>query len=134
MSSNPVPVSIFNANPSSVNVVVNNGSQFTVDGAVGTNLSPSLNSSSVSYAINPSANTLGVGTNFVNITPVGTNQPIQFTINISSSIQISSLQLYIFWASQTTAGWVLLNGGQVIGMDTTGAPSSSSSSSPNSRP
>ncbi len=131
MSSNPVvPVSIFNANTTSVNVTVNNGTQFTVDGAKAPTFSPAFNNSACSFATNPSGNTFGVtGTNFVDITPVGSNQPIQFQINISSSIQVTSLQLYMFWASQTTAGWVLLNNGQIIAMDTLSGGGSSSSPS-----
>jgi hypothetical protein len=130
MSSNPnptVPVTLFNADTSSINVVVNNGSTIVVLGAASPTYAPGSNSTGVTFQTLPATGVLSVGSNYVNMTPSGAQQPVVFTINIPANIQIISLQLYMFWESATTAAWVLLNNGQVIGINLGGGSTTSPS-------
>lgn len=111
-----VPVSVFNANTQSVQVVVNNGASFTIDGASGPNYTPQLpTKGGPSFTLGgPAQNTFGIGQNQVQITPTNSIISNSFTMTLPASINYVSLQLYIFFATVNSVSWVLLQNGQII--------------------
>jgi hypothetical protein len=115
-----VPVSVFNANTLPVNVIVNNGTQFTIGGAAGPSFTPVLpTSGGPTYDNNPPApNKLGPGTNSFSATPQGSIVPVVFALPIPTNQQIISLQVYVFWQGSNSVSWVLLNNGQLIAQNT----------------
>ncbi|HYK02930.1 MAG TPA: hypothetical protein VE974_14310 [Thermoanaerobaculia bacterium] len=111
-----VPVSVFNANNSAVNVIVNNGPSFQIAGISGPNYQAQL-ATSGAPGFTPGAplpNTFGVGTNQVSITPVNSIISNTFTMTLPSSVQYQSLQLYVFFANINQVSWVLLQNGQIL--------------------
>ncbi len=116
MSANP-SVTIFNANTLPVQVSVNNGASFTIAGAsAATNWVPQTPSSgSPTWSNNqPGQNVIAPGTNYLNITPQGTLQPYTTTMILPGTIQWNSLQLYIYFNSNTEVSWIVLNEGQYV--------------------
>ncbi len=116
-----VAVSVFNANTDQVNVNINNSSSgFSINGTTAAlsfyPMTPTA-SDAPTFGSRPGPNVLGPGSNSLAITPVGVNQPGLFTLQIPTTQQIISLQLYVFWDSATTIGYALLNNGQVLAME-----------------
>jgi hypothetical protein len=110
-------VNMFNASATRINVVVNNGSQFTIFAA-----SPSLNWFPVPPARQPTftgtvpaLGAFGYGENQCAITPASggsTNTP---TITIPDTINPSdSIQLYLFYEDDSHVSWVVLDNGRAV--------------------
>ena len=111
-------VSVLNANTLSVVVAVNNGTSFTIPGtSAAIAFFPQQPVTAPSFSISgPSPGVFGPGTNSVSITPSNATQPMVFSVPIPTTIQLTSLQLYIYWNSNESAGYALLNGGQLVSM------------------
>jgi hypothetical protein len=122
-----VPVSVFNMNVDAVNVNINNAPQsFSISGATpATGYYPNQPTVNPTFGSQPAANVLGPGLNSLALTPEESTTPMILSANIPTTVQIASLQLYLFWDSATTIGYVLLNNGQVLisGSEPFGSPS-----------
>lgn len=114
MSNRNVPISVFNASSMSLQVIVNNGNPTSINGTgPAQNWTPQQPSNSWSFNNGyPSPNQFGFGGNFIQV--MAGSMSANFQVSIPQSVQITSLQLYIF-LSNDTASWILLNNGQVIG-------------------
>lgn len=115
-----VTISVFNANTEMVNININNGSGFSINGTTSAvsyyPLMPTP-ADTPAFGSHPGPNVLAPGSNALVIAPTGTNQPSLFQVAIPTDQQITSLQLYVFWGSETTVGYALLNAGRIIAME-----------------
>jgi hypothetical protein len=122
MSNANIPVTVFNSSTNACAILVNNGNQIVIPGTgpaqnwVAQQPNPGQLSFSNGY---PAPNVLGsMGGNqiqvMINGMPIGS--PLH--INIPQSGPIFSLQLYIFFSSNSSVSWTLLNNGQTIGSGT----------------
>jgi hypothetical protein len=110
-------VSMFNASATSINVVVNNGTQFTIYAA-----SPALNWYPVSPAKQPAFSgnvpvkgAFGYGNNQCAITPASGGSTNTLTITIPNTINPSdAVQLYLFYEDDSHVTWVLLDNGRAV--------------------
>jgi hypothetical protein len=110
------PVTIFNVNPLSIQVAVNNGPRFSVSGASPPNWSPQTSTSGgPGWSYNaPTQNVLAPGANVLTITPAGADQSTNLAVTLPRTFQWSSVQLYVFFDSYGTVNWVVLNDGQYV--------------------
>lgn len=113
-------VTVFNTNSLSVSVQVNNGPPFGIEGTgpyVGwVPQAPSSGGPSFSNST-PAPNLLAPGVNYVSVTPIGSVQPVTFPVVIPNSVQIISLQLYLF-STYNSVQWTVCNNGQPIASGT----------------
>jgi hypothetical protein len=115
MAASPT-VTIFNVNPLSVQVSVNNGPQFSISGASAPNWTPQSPSQGGPTWSNttPGQNVLAPGANYLNLTSSGGFEPMVANANLPRNIQWNSLQLYLFFNSYNELSWVVLNDGQFV--------------------
>jgi hypothetical protein len=110
-------VNMFNASATRINVVVNNGGQFTIFAA-----SPSLNWFPVSPARQPAftgnvpaPGAFGYGDNQCAITPASGGSTNTSTITIPDTINPNaSIQLYLFYEDDSHVSWVVLDNGRAV--------------------
>jgi hypothetical protein len=110
-------VTMFNASATRINVVVNNGSLFTISA-----VSPSLNWYPVGPAKQPAftgnqpaQGAFGYGANQCAITPATGGSTNTVTINIPNTVNPSdALQLYLFYEDDTHVTWVVLDNGRAV--------------------
>jgi hypothetical protein len=121
MSNGSVPVTLFNANSSSLQIAVNNGPPISI---AGTGPSQSWvpqqpNPNPLSYTNGyPAPNVFGsLDTNQVQVIVNGMPVSAPLQISIPQGAPVFSLQLYIFFA-YSSVSWTLLNSGQPIGSGT----------------
>lgn len=108
-------VNLFNSNTLTVNVIVNNGNSFTIPAASSPNYTPGVPTTNPTFTGGPATpGTIGVGTNYIQVTPSGAVQPFVANINLPNILWFS-IQIYFFFQSNTSCSWLLLNNGQVAG-------------------
>lgn len=108
-------VAMFNANTVKVTVIVNNGSAFTIGPtSSASKFRPQVPAVAPAFVPGPATpGTIGIGPNCIAITPSGWASPQFFPFTVPGTIQISSLQIYIFWNGDTgTCQAYFANGGQ----------------------
>lgn len=114
-----VPVTVFNASSQTITIVVNNGPQVTVNGTgAAQGWQPQFQVPSMGPSYSPgyaAMNVIGnLGMNrvqaFVNGVPVG-GGPFRFSL--PTNYPVSSVQLFLFFASVQTASWMILTDGKV---------------------
>ena len=117
MSNANVPVSVFNTNSGSCAIIVNRGNPISISGTgpsqnwVAQQPNPGQLSFNPGY---PGPNAFGsMGGNQVEVIVNGAPLGSPLYITIPQSGPISSLQLYIFFSSNSVS-WTLLNNGQPI--------------------
>jgi hypothetical protein len=108
-----VPVNLFNPSTFQVSVIVNNGSQFAIPGTgSAANWTPQMPpGGGPGWSNFPSPGNFGVGNNQV-IVAIQGGSPITLTVGLSSNIQWTSLQLYLF-ATYNNVTWLALESGRV---------------------
>jgi len=119
MSNASVPVTVFNTNTNACAIVVNRGNQISIPGTGPAQnwIAQQPNPGQLSYSNgSPAPNVFGsMGGNqvevFINGMPMGS--PLYITIPQSGPV--FSLQLYIFFSSNSSVSWTLLSNGQPIG-------------------
>jgi hypothetical protein len=111
-----IPVALFNANTLAVQVQVNGGAPFGINGTSDSiDWIPQQPVTDPGYSNQgPGPNVFGPGDNSLQATPAGVTKPMYFTVKIPGTIQIISLQLYFYWNSAFTVSWYLLNNGQFL--------------------
>jgi hypothetical protein len=110
------PVALFNASSQSIQFTVNNGRQVSVNGTgPSQNWQPQTQAPGTGPTYSPSypsQNVLGPGMNlimaYVNGMPIGDGP---FQCPVPTYRQVSSVQIYIFFASMQSATWVVLTDG-----------------------
>ncbi len=122
MSNGSAPVAVFNTNTNVIQVSVNTGAPFTINGTgPGQNWNPQQPSSNpLSYSNGyPAPNVLGsMGVNQVMVMVNGAPISQPLSISIPQSGPVFSLQLYIFFSAYSTVSWTLLSSGQPISSGT----------------
>lgn len=108
-----VPVNLFNAGPQGVSIMLNAGAPFTI-AATGPNLNwaPQQPTTGPTFSgNNPGPNIFGFGDNQVFVT-VGQSAHAQvFTVTVPNSLNITALEVYMWWGTSSTVNWVAMNGG-----------------------
>jgi len=113
-------VYLFNSMNVAVNFTFNNGAPTLVNGtsesASWVPVSPATEPTFVNNT-NPAAGQIGLGVNQMVVYPTSLPpaQAIMTHVTIPTTMQINSLQFYVFWASANSVSWALLNQGQPIG-------------------
>ena len=110
-------VNMFNASATRINVVINNGGEFTISAA-----SPSLKWYPVPPSKQPAftgslpaQGAFGYGANQCAITPASGGSPNPVTITIPNTINPSdSIQLYLFYEDDTHVTWIVLDNGRAV--------------------
>ena len=116
MSNRNVPVSAFNAGSVSLRVSVNNGNQVSIAGTgPGQNWAPQTSNALTFNEGYPGPGSLGFGRNTLQVSASDMSTEATFSLEISQSQRVDSLQLYIF-LSNSSAVAILLNGGQLIAL------------------
>jgi hypothetical protein len=115
----PIAVAMFNANTVQVTVTVNNGMPFTIGPtSAAIRFRPQVPAVQPQFVQGPpTPGTFGIGSNRISITHSTWPAPQYFQCTIPLAIQMQSLQVYIFWNSDTPTGscWaIFLNNGQVF--------------------
>ncbi|MGH9349340.1 MAG: hypothetical protein ACRD26_18955 [Vicinamibacterales bacterium] len=107
-------VNLFNAGPQSLGMQINGGTSVAI-AATGANVNwlpqqPTTNQPTFTGG-NPSPNAFGYGTNQLIVT-VGTSPSSQLvSIPIDKSMNIVSLQVYMWWGTSDSVSWVAMNAG-----------------------
>jgi hypothetical protein len=119
MSNANVPVAVFNTNTNSCAIVVNGGNQISIPGTgpaqnwVAQQPNPGQLSYSNGY---PAPNVFGsMGGNQIQVFINGMSMGSPLYITIPQSGPVFSLQLYLFFSSNSSVSWTLLSNGQPIG-------------------
>jgi hypothetical protein len=109
-------ITLFNANPLSVQMMVNNGAPFSIAGAAEPNWTPQSPTSGGPTWSNttPGPNVIAPGDNYLTITPAGSIEPLTTLLSLPGEFQWISLQVYIFFNSYSDVSWVALNNGQYV--------------------
>jgi len=109
-------VNMFSANNLPINVNVNNaGSTFQIAAAAPPNWTPGTPTTNPTFNPGPpTAGNLGIGVNYVQLTPQGSTSPFIAQMSIPASVNWSSIQIYIFFAGYMSCSWVVLNAGQIV--------------------
>jgi hypothetical protein len=115
MAASPT-VTIFNANPLAVQVSVNNGPQFAIEGASPPNWAPQApGSGGPTYSNTTRAqNVIAPGANSLTLIQIGAPDPFTATLNLPKNLQWNSLQIYLFFNSYGDLSWTILNEGQFV--------------------
>jgi hypothetical protein len=106
---------MFNANTVPVTVIVNNGSAFPIGPtSSASKFRPQVPAVAPVFVAGPATpGKIGIGPNCIAITPSGWTTPQFFPFTIPGTMPISSLQIYIFWNSDTgTCQAYFANSGQ----------------------
>ena len=112
-----IPVNVYNANTLSMMIGVNAPPSVWIGGTnAGLGWRPQVMLNT--FTLNPSAaaspGVLAIGANTLALTPQGSPVPNQTQLSLPGSIQWSSVQLYIYFATTDTASWIILNQGQYV--------------------
>lgn len=116
MAASAVPVTMFNANTTAVNVVVNNGKSFQIGATSAViKFKPQVPAVQPGFNLGPATpGNFGIGGNCLSITPTTFTSPSYFQVTIPN-IAIVSFQVYIYWNNDTgSTVAVFLNNGQII--------------------
>lgn len=114
-------VYIFNAAPSDCYMTVNVGpKRFTVPKCDPTTWAPGAPAAAdmpdFTHSAAGAPGEFKVGTNSVDITPVGSSSTFKTTITVPNTVRpLSTLQVYVFWETTGSVSWVLLADGEPIG-------------------
>jgi hypothetical protein len=111
-----VTVNMFNANPLSINVNVNNSpTTFQIPAAAGPSWLPGVPAANPTFTPgSPAVGVLGIGTNYVILTPQSAPSFFIAHIVLPPTVNWFSIQIYVFFQSYDTCSWLVLNaGGQV---------------------
>jgi hypothetical protein len=113
-----IPVSIFNASPLAVTVVVNSATNSVWIGPSSLSLGWQPQYDAKDVSLNPGGtagpNVLATGANSLAMTPDGSVIPTTVTLNLPRDIQWQSLQLYIFFNTYQDFSWIVLNNGAYV--------------------
>jgi hypothetical protein len=106
------PATVFNTGTLGLALSINNGALVNVPATSPETWLPG--SEAISFQPSPpQPGVLGPGTNYLTVTPVGSIAPIAFQVDLPSSIQYRSLELYLF-VGPNSLSWTALNDGQPI--------------------
>ena len=109
---------MFNANVVPVTVSLNNGSPFSIGAtSAAIKFRPQVPAIAPVFVAGPATpGTIGAGSNTMSITPSGWTNPQAMPFEIPAFLQITSLQIYIFWNSQNSGVCIAFfaNGGQLF--------------------
>lgn len=113
-------VNLFNPNNLPISVNVNNGSgMFEIAAATGPNWTPQTPATNPTFNPGPpTPGNLGIGSNLVQITPLGSTSPFAAPINLSGAVNWSSIQIYLLFQTYSSCSWIVLNAGQQISQGT----------------
>ncbi len=107
------PATVFNSGVLDFVLQVNNGPQVAVPGALPPGWLPG--SAPIGFSQSgPQPGVLGPGANFVDVTPEGSVEPFEFTVELPASVPYTSVQLYIFLNDFGSITWVLLDNGELV--------------------
>lgn len=112
-------VYVFNTSSVSIMFSINEGDYALVNGTSGniawTPLSPNVNPQFVNNK-NPANGAFGLGSNILTLYPTssGTKDAATFTVSIPINVQITSIQLYLYWKDARNTSLIYANGGQLI--------------------
>jgi hypothetical protein len=113
------PITLFNANNLSIDVIVNNGIPFKIAAAAGPNWTPQTPTTNPTLNYGPPVvGGLSIGLNLIQITPQGSTSPFILPINLPGTVNWSSVQIYIFFQTYSNCSWIVLNAGQQISQGT----------------
>lgn len=109
-------INIFNAASVPINVIVNNGTQFTVPKCDGTTWAPGVPTTNPPFTGNlPAPGQFGYGTNSCAITPSTGEGTATASVNVPQSINpADAIQLYLFYQSTNVVSWMLLDNGRAV--------------------
>jgi hypothetical protein len=111
-----LPVTIFNASPLAVQISINNGASFSIQGTHAPNFTPQTPSAGgPTWGSTTAAaqNVIAFGPNELSITPQGVLAPYITQLDVPAVPWIS-LQIYIFFNAYSGVSWILLNNGQFV--------------------
>jgi hypothetical protein len=116
-----VTVNMFSANPLSINVNVNNSpATFQIPAAAGPGWLPGVPATNPTFTPGPvTVGVFGIGTNSVILTPVDWPSPFIAKIDLSGSVNWSSIQIYVFFQSYDSCSWRVLNAGWQVSLAST---------------
>lgn len=111
-----IPVRIFSADDLPINVNVNNGpTTLQVAAAAGPDWTPQTPSQNPAFHPGPATpGTLGIGINNVLLTPQSSTDYFITQIPLPKAVNWFSIQIYVFFRSDTSCSWLVLNNGQTI--------------------
>jgi hypothetical protein len=109
-------VYIFNAASVAINVIVNNGTQFSVPAATASTWGPGVPTTNPTFSGSlPAQGQFGYGVNNCAITPATGGGTVTASVNVPQSINPSdAIQLYLFYQNTTSVSWVLLDNGRAV--------------------
>jgi hypothetical protein len=109
-------VYLFNAASVAINVIINNGTQFSVPAATATTWAPGAPTTNPTFTGNmPSQGQFGYGQNNCAITPSTGGGTATAVVTIPTTINpADALQLYLFYQDTTAVSWVLLDNGRAV--------------------
>jgi hypothetical protein len=109
-------VYIFNAASVAINVIVNNGTQFSVPASTATTWAPGVPTTNPSFTGSlPAQGQFGYGVNNCAITPTTGGGTVPVSVNVPQAINPSdAIQLYLFYQDTTAVSWVLLDNGRAV--------------------
>jgi len=116
-----VTVNMFNADLLAVNVNVNNSANtFQIPPAAAPSWMPGVPATNPTFnPAPPTAGILGIGTNSVVLTPVQAPSPFIAKIVLSNSVMWLSIQIYVFFQSNDSCSWLVLNSGMQVSLAST---------------
>lgn len=116
-----VTVNMFNANVLPINVNVNNSvNTFPIAAAASPSWLPGVPATNPAFSPGPpTPGILGIGTNSVILTPQEATSPFIAKIVLSSSVNWSSIQIYVFFESYDSCSWLVLNAGWKVSLTST---------------
>jgi hypothetical protein len=109
-------VNVFNAASVPINIIVNNGTQFSAPAANSTTWVPGVPTTNPPFTGNvPAQGSFGYGANNCAITPATGGGTATATVTVPTSINPSdAIQLYLYYQSPTLVSWVLLDNGRAV--------------------
>ena len=116
-----VTINMFNANILPINVNVNNGStMFQIAAAVPPLWFPGVPATNPGFNPGPPTPGLfGIGTNRVQLTPQAAPSPFIAQIELPSTVNWISIQIYVFFQSYDSCSWLVLNAGAQVSQAST---------------
>jgi hypothetical protein len=124
------PINLFNAQVNALTVTVNGGVQISI-AATGPSLNwtaqqPTTNIPTFTGG-NPAQNAFGYGKNKLSVTVANFPDTQELDVYIDPSVNLTALEIYMWWGTAQTVHWVALNAGVQIGMGTSVAIAGSKS-------